>query len=148
MFLINHAGILENLKSNMGQKSALNGIFDPFRTLGSVRNGLAAYFSSRLSPSKPRTASKWSQNGPQERPFSALKGFHRLIRRTSGRLLGPIWADRAPQDAPREPRGTPRGPTAQLLGCKMVAQGLPTQQKTGRDETKTRQDKTNHDNTG
>ena len=71
-----------------------------------------------------------------------------MAGRTSGRLLGPIWADRAPQDAPGEPRGAPKGPTAPLLGCKMVAQGLPTQQKTGRDETKTRQDKTSHDKRG
>ena len=27
----------------MGQKSVLNGIFDPFRALGSVRNGFATY---------------------------------------------------------------------------------------------------------
>ena len=62
IFLINHAGILENLRFNMGKKSVLNGIFDPFRALGSVRNGFAVHFSSRLSPSKLRTASKWSPN--------------------------------------------------------------------------------------
>ena len=62
IYLINHAGILENLGSNMGQKSVLNQLLKPFRGLGSVRNGFAMYFSSRLSPSKLRTASKWSQN--------------------------------------------------------------------------------------
>ena len=62
VFLINHAGILENLRSNMAQKSVLNDIFTPFGGLGSVRNGFAMYFSSRLSPSKLPTASKWSQN--------------------------------------------------------------------------------------
>ena len=53
---------MENLGSNMGQKSVLNQLFNPFRALGSVRNGFAIYFSCRLSPSKLRTASKWSQN--------------------------------------------------------------------------------------
>ena len=62
VFLINRAGILENLGSNMGQKSVLNQLFNPFRALGRVRNGFAVYFWSRLSPSKLRTASKWSQN--------------------------------------------------------------------------------------
>ena len=62
VFLINHAGILENLGSNMAQKSVLNQLLKPFRGLGSVRNGFAMYFWSRLSPSMLRTASKWSQN--------------------------------------------------------------------------------------
>ena len=62
VFLINRAGILENLGSNMGQKSVLNQLFKPFRAFGSVRNGFAMYFSSRLSLPKLRTASKWSQN--------------------------------------------------------------------------------------
>ena len=62
VFLINQTGILENLGSNMGQKSVLNQLFEPFRALGTVRNGFAVYFSSRLSPSMLRTASKWSQN--------------------------------------------------------------------------------------
>ena len=62
VFLINHAGILENLGSNMVQKSVLNQLFDPLRALGSVRNGFAMYFPSRLSPSKLRKAPKWSPN--------------------------------------------------------------------------------------
>ena len=62
VFLINHAGILENLGSNVGQQSIMNHTFEPFRALGSVRNGFAIYFSSRLSPPKLRTASKSSQN--------------------------------------------------------------------------------------
>ena len=52
VFLIDHAGILQNLGSNMGQKSILNQLLKPFRGLGSVRNGFAMYFSSRLSLSK------------------------------------------------------------------------------------------------
>ena len=62
VYLINHAGILQNLGSNMGQKSVLNQLFNPFRGLRSVGNGFAMHFSSRLSPSMLRTASKWSQN--------------------------------------------------------------------------------------
>ena len=62
VFLVNHAGILENLGSNMGQKSVMNDRFNPLQALGSVRNGFAMYFSSRLSPSMLRTAPKWSQN--------------------------------------------------------------------------------------
>ena len=61
IYLINHAGILENLGSNMGQKSVLNQLFKPCGALGSVRNGFAEYFSCRLSPSMLRMASKWSQ---------------------------------------------------------------------------------------
>ena len=88
VFLINHAGILENIGSNMGQKSVMNDIFDPFRALGSVRNGFAMYFSSRLSPSKLRTTSKSSQN--QSFPLNhsgMIKEKHRVLLLLNIRFL-------------------------------------------------------------
>ena len=89
VFLINHAGILENLGSNMGQKSVLNQLFDPSGGLGSVRNGFAMYFSSRLSPSKLRTASKWSQN--QSFPLNRsgmIKEKHPVVFFVTGMVSG------------------------------------------------------------
>ena len=80
VFLINHAGILQNLGSNMGPKSVLNQLFNTFRALGSVRNGFAIYFSCRLSPPKLRTASKSSQN--QSFPLNhsgMIKEKHRVL---------------------------------------------------------------------
>ena len=81
VFLINRAGILENLGSNMGQKSVWNHLFNPFGGLGSVRNGFAIYFSCRLSPSMLRTASKWSQNQlfPLNRS-GTIKEKHRVLK--------------------------------------------------------------------